>query len=64
MTTQEKNQIIEWLYVNDGAFKNKNEWRKEFVGLLDRLEVVKFDVTSPKNPMILTTNYDRNNNQF
>lgn len=22
--------ILEWLYINDGAFPNKNEWREEF----------------------------------
>jgi hypothetical protein len=33
-----KDKIIEWLYVNDGKFPNKNEWRKAFVKFLDELE--------------------------
>jgi hypothetical protein len=35
MKNQEKmTKIIEWLYVNDGMFKSKNEWREKFVRML------------------------------
>jgi hypothetical protein len=38
MKNQEKmTKIIEWLYVNDGMFKSKNEWREKFVGMLKSL---------------------------
>jgi hypothetical protein len=30
-------KIIEWLYVNDNNFKNKNEWRAEFIKMLKNL---------------------------
>ena len=33
-----KNQIIEWLYVNDGKFCSKNEWRQKFIQFLNELE--------------------------
>lgn len=38
MKNQEKfTKIVEWLYVNDGMFKNKNEWREKFIGMLRRM---------------------------
>lgn len=27
-------EIVEWMYVNDGAFSSKNEWRSEFIRML------------------------------
>jgi len=27
-------KIVEWVYVNDGMFKSKNEWRAEFIKML------------------------------
>jgi len=37
MTEKNKAQIIEWLYVNDGGFSSKNEWRKKLISYLDYL---------------------------
>lgn len=33
-----KDQIIEWLYINDNKFPNKNEWRENFIDFLTELE--------------------------
>lgn len=33
-----KNKIVEWLYINDGKFSSKNEWRKKFIEFLNNLE--------------------------
>jgi hypothetical protein len=30
-------RIVEWVYVNDGMFKSKNEWRVEFIKMLRTL---------------------------
>lgn len=33
-----KDKIIEWLYINDNKFPNKNEWRENFIDFLTELE--------------------------
>lgn len=30
-------EIIIWLYVNDGAFENKKEWRKALIKFLEEV---------------------------
>lgn len=30
-------KIIEWLYIHDNMFQNKNEWREKFVKMLKDL---------------------------
>jgi len=34
-----KEQIIEWLYINDNKFPNKNEWRENFIKFLEKIEI-------------------------
>ncbi len=30
-------EIVKWLYINDGGYKNKLEWRKAFIKKLEEL---------------------------
>jgi len=32
-----KAEMLEWMFINDGNFKNVNEWREAFVSKLDEL---------------------------
>lgn len=53
MKQNEKNQIIEWCYLNDGKFSDKLAWRKEFIAMLNELyngeqiERVAEEITTP-----------------
>lgn len=37
MKHTERTKIIEWLYLNDGNYASKQEWRKEFLSFLEGL---------------------------
>lgn len=40
LTPKEKlGEIIKWLYINDGLFDNKNEWRDALIKKLEELYV-------------------------
>lgn len=49
MTQQEINEVVEWMYVNDGKFSDKSEWRRAFIAML----LEKFKASCP----IITKNY-------
>lgn len=39
MSNQDKEKIVEWLYLNDQNFNSKIEWRKKFIEMLNSLVI-------------------------
>jgi hypothetical protein len=37
ITINPKTKIIEWLYIHEDDFRNKQEWKKDFIEFLDEI---------------------------
>lgn len=49
-------KVLEWLYVNDGTYKNKNEWRDELVWQMYYLAGIKYPDTDDEGNFTSFTN--------